>query len=259
MTGRLQGQTAIVTGAGTGIGRACAVALTGEGARVLLVGRRTEPLQETAGMLAEGTAVVYAADLTDESACEAVAQRALSEWGRIDILVNNAGINVPARDLEILSVEDWRRVIDADLNAPFMLTRATLPAMRERRSGTIINVSSAAGLRPSALSGPAYGAAKHALNAFTESINLVERPRGIRACAVCPGEVETPIMDLRPNPPSVAARATMLQPEDVADAVLLVAALPPRALVDLISIRPTFPRDVSEDRRNAQAGAAPSR
>ena len=124
MAGRLDGQTAIVTGAGTGIGRACAISLVGEGARVLLVGRRVEPLDETAGMLAEGTAVVHAADLTDAAACDAVAARALSEWGRIDILVNNAGINVPARDLEILSVEDWRRVIDADLNAPFMLTRA---------------------------------------------------------------------------------------------------------------------------------------
>src|SRR5262249_14864017 len=151
-----------------------------------------------------------------------------------------------------LSVEDWKAVMDADLTAPFLLTRALLPAMRERRRGTVINVSSMAAKRASTLSGSAYSTAKSALNSLTDSINLAERANGIRACAVCPREVSTPTLKLRPYPPSDEAMAMMLQPEDVAAAVLLVAALPHRATIDELLIRPTVLRDVTEDRRRAE-------
>lgn len=254
---RLDSQSAIITGAGTGIGRAVAIALARAGAAVLLTGRRTEPLEETAALVAKegGHAAVRVADVTDEAAVAALAQAAIARWGRIDILVNNAGLNVPERDLEILTGSDWRSVVDANLTGPLLTARAVLPAMRLQRRGTVINVSSMAGVRPSLLSGPAYSAAKSGLNSLTESINLAERRHGIRACAVCPGEVDTPIMELRPYPPSPEARTTMLQSEDVADAVLLVAALPQRAAIDLILIRPTVLRDVSEDRRRAVSGS----
>src|SRR5262249_57164060 len=144
----------------------------------------------------------------------------------VEVLVTNGGLNLPHGALADFSVEDWQAVVAADLTAPFLLTRALLPAMRARRRGTVINVSSMAGKRASILSGPAYSAAKSALNSLTESINLAERANGICACAVCPGEVATPILKLRPYPPSDEAMATMLQPEDVAAAVLLIAALP---------------------------------
>ena len=252
--GSLTGQVALVTGAGTGIGQAVAVMLAREGARVALNGRRVEPLEETAGLVARdgGETLVTPGDLTDVTAVDGVVQAVLARWGRLDVVVNNAGLNVPKRALGELDVADWQAVIQADLTAPFLLTRAALPAMREQRQGTIINISSMAGKRPSLLSGPAYGAAKAALNSFTESINLAERAHSIRACTVCPGEVATPIMKLRPYPPSDEAMATMLQPEDVAAAVLLVAALPPRAAIEEITIRPTVLRDVSEDRRRAE-------
>ncbi len=256
--GSMSGQVALVTGAGTGIGRAVAETFAREGARVALNGRRREPLEETAAVMkaAGGEGLVTPADLTDRAAVEDLAATVLERWGQIDVLVNNAGLNVPRRALAELAVEDWQAVIDADLTAPFLLCRAVLPAMRERRRGTIINVSSMAGKRASLLSGPAYSAAKAALNSFTESINLAERRHGVRACAVCPGEVATPIMKLRPYPPSDEAMATMLQPEDVAAAVLLVAALPQRATIDELLIRPTVLRDVTLDRRRAEAGTA---
>jgi NAD(P)-dependent dehydrogenase (short-subunit alcohol dehydrogenase family) len=255
--GSLDGQVAIVTGAGTGIGKAVAEMFAREGARVALNGRRTGPLEETAAAIAAagGEAIVTAGDLTDPAAVERIVAGTLARWGQVDVLVNNAGLNVPDRDLDVLTVEDWKAVIDADLTAPFMLTRAVLPGMRERGQGTIINVSSMAGIRPSVLSGPAYGAAKHALNSFTESINLAERKHGIRASVICPGEVATPIMKLRPYPPSDQAMATMMQPEDCAAVALLIAAMPQRTAIEQVLMRPTILRDVTEDRRRAEGRA----
>lgn len=244
--GRLTGQVAIVTGAGTGIGRAVAQALASEGARLVLVGRRPEPLRETAATLPEGAAMVMAADVTAAGAPASIAGRALEAWHRIDVLVNNAGVNLPARALDEVSLEGWRQVVDINLNGVFALTQAVLPVMRAQQSGTIVNISSVAGLEASLISGPAYSASKAAVNSFTESINLAERHRGIRACAVCPGEVATPILKQRPKPPPEAAFATMLQPEDLAAIVLLVATLPARAAVELVHVRPTILRQFVE-------------
>ena len=109
-----------------------------------------------------------------------------------------------------------------------------------------MNVSSIAGHSASVLSGPAYSAAKAAVNSLTQSINLSERRHGIRACAICPGEVATPIMAKRPKPPSEAAIATMLQPEDLAETIVAVAGLPQRAAVELVLITPTVLRDTSD-------------
>ncbi len=242
---RLRGQVAVVTGAGTGIGRATAVALAREGARVVAVGRRRESLEETIAALdgdADGS-VAAAADITDEDAVQRLAADVVERWGRIDLLVNNAGLNVPRRDLAGLSVADWHAVLQVNLTGTFLMTHAVLPVMREQRSGTVINVSSIAGLRARGFTGPAYNAAKAGVNSLTESVNLAEQQHGIRACAVCPGEVSTPILERRPIPPTADVRALMLQPEDVADSVVFVATMPPRATVELLSLYPTVHRD----------------
>ena len=249
--GQLDGQVAIVTGGGTGIGRATAVALAQQGTRVAVVGRRSEPLEETAREMAGDVAhaACIPADVADASAVDRVVQEVVDRWGRVDVLVNNAGLNVPRRNMASVSIDDWDTIVQVNLTGTFLVTRAALPVMRRQGSGTIVNVSSMAGYRASALTGPAYNAAKAGVNSFTESLNLAERRNGIRACAVCPGEVATPILEMRPEPPSMEARATMLQPEDLAETILFVAAMPQRATIELLTIYPTVQRDWTDELR----------
>ena len=246
---RLDGQVALVTGAGTGIGAATASAFAREGARVGLVGRRPEPLAEVGQRLrADGAdCLEVSADVADPAAGALVTRQVLERWGRVDVLVNNAGLNVPRREMGAVTAQDWATVVEVNLTGTFLMTAAVLPTMRAQRSGTVINVSSMAGFRASLLTGPAYSAAKAGVNSFTESLNLSERRHGVRACAVCPGEVATPILDRRPTPPSAEARAAMLQPEDLAETLLLVAALPHRATIELLTIYPTVQRDWSAE------------
>ena len=243
--GQLEGQVAIVTGGGTGIGRATAAAFAAEGARVALVGRRAEPLELVRQELQPAGAelLVLPADVTDGAAVSAVVDQVVATWERVDVLVNNAGSNVRRRKVEEVSEQDWDAVLRVNLTGTFLITQAVLPHMRRQGAGTVLNISSMAGHRASALTGPAYSAAKAGVISFTDSLNLTERVHGVRACAICPGEVATPILDLRPQPPSQEARAAMLQPEDLAATLLHVAALPHRATIELLTIYPTVQRD----------------
>lgn len=249
--GKLDGKVAVVTGGGSGIGQATAAALAREGATVILAGRRPELLEETVAELtaAGATAVAAPVDVSDPEGVRRVVDDVVARWGRVDVLVNSAGVNVPRRDLASLSVDDWDTVVRINLTGTFLMTHAVLPIMRTQRSGTVVNVSSIAGYRAMALTGPAYNAAKAGVNAFTESINIADRRHGIRACAVCPGEVATPILENRPQPPSPEARASMLQPEDLAETILFVATLPQRANVELLTIYPTEQRDWTAELR----------
>ena len=240
----LENTVAWITGASSGIGRATAEALARHGSAVVLSARSEDGLRDSAAAIAAhgGDAVTEPLDSLDATAVDAVAARIADRFGRLDILVNNAGMNVPRRHWKDVSREGFEEVVGINLNGAFHCARAALPAMRARGDGLIVNVSSWAGRYVSSVTGPAYNAAKSAVLAMNESLNLEEGGNGIRACAVCPGEVATPILDRRPAPPDAATRARMLQPEDVAATILHVARMPPRACVNEIVISPTWNR-----------------
>jgi len=240
----LKGKVAWITGGGTGIGASGAEKLAQAGCTVILSGRRAQLLQEIADGIvkAGGTASVEVLDVSDRDAVTEVGARVIDRHGTVDILVNNAGINVPRRHWPDVSHDDWDAVINIDLNGAFYCTQAVLPAMRTQGEGLVINVSSWAGVRVSFLTGPAYTAAKHGMNAMTESLNMEECVNGIRACAICPGEVSTPIMDKRPIPMSAEDRARMVQPEEVGDSIVFVSALPATVCINQLVISPTWNR-----------------
>lgn len=237
----LDGQVAVVTGGGSGMGRAIARALADAGCRVVAVGRTEEKLKETVEghTTTTGSLTYWAADVASRDHVSGVVKWVQDKFGPIDILVNNAGVNVRDRQVANLSLDDWEYLLQVNLTGAFQMIHTILPSMRERKRGLIINISSIAGLRPSPLGGAAYSASKFGLNALSGVVSLEEADHNIRSTVICPGEVETPILDERPEPVSAERRARMLQPEDVAEAVLFIARLHPRAHVPELVIKPT--------------------
>ncbi len=238
---RLKGKGAIVTGAGSGIGEAVARCFAAEGAEVVTTGRTLAKLERSKAASGAAGARMHprAMDVGEADAVAETVDWALRRLPQIDILVSNAGTNVPRRALSELSKDDFDRVIQVNLNGPFYLLQAVLPGMRERRDGVVITVSSIAGVRTSVIGGPSYSASKHGVRSLSLATHLEEGPCGIRSCVICPGEVNTPILDRRPVVPPDDCRAAMLQPEDVAQAALLVATLHPRACIPELVITPT--------------------
>lgn len=240
----LSGKIAWVTGAGTGIGLAGAQALAEAGATVVMSGRRATVLEtEAAKLRARGARVeTETLDVSDADGVAQVAKGILGRHGRVDILVNSAGLNVPTRFWKNQTIAGWNEVIRINLDGSYYCIAAVLPSMRERRDGLVINISSWSGRFDTYMTGPAYNAAKHAVIAMTAHLNQEECVNGIRACALCPAEVATPIMDKRPIPPSAEDRAKMLQPEDLGRTIRFVAEMPPHACVNEILISPTWNR-----------------
>lgn len=230
---------AVITGAGSGIGRAIALRFAAEGWRIALIGRRAETLAETAAAIgsgADGRVTMYPCDVSAPDTVAAMGAAVLERLGAVDLLVNAAGINVPQRSFETLSVDDWQAVLATNLHGAYYCVRAFLPGMRERRTGTIVNINSDVGKIARDLAGPAYVASKFGLSGLTQQINAEERRHGVRACSICPRDVNTPLLAKRLEPPSTEQRARMLQPQDIAACVWLVATLPPRAVVEEISV-----------------------
>jgi NADP-dependent 3-hydroxy acid dehydrogenase YdfG len=257
--GLLDDKVALVTGAGTGIGRATAIRLAGEGARLILVGRRQDVLDEVAANIAEAGGQAYARSAHVESRDDV---RALVDWatnavGPVDVLVNNAGSASKVLNVRWITEEEWNAVLGVNLTAVYLLTQAVLPDMLARGDGTIVTVSSLAALRPNLLGGAAYGAAKAGVRNFMTYLHNTFRNDGIRATSILPGEVSTPILDNRAAPPNDDVRADMVQPDDVARAILLCTSLPPRSVVEELVIAPTVLRDISADIEAARWVGAP--
>jgi NADP-dependent 3-hydroxy acid dehydrogenase YdfG len=237
------GKVAWITGGGSGIGLAGGLELAKAGVHVVISGRSAETLKKAEKDLkAVGSAEAIALDVADQREVAKGAAEILKRRGRIDILVNSAGINHPKRNFRNVSIDGWDQIVAVNLSGLFYCCQAVLPAMRERKDGLVINVSSWAGRYASTLTGPGYNATKRAVVALTESINMEECANGIRATSILPGEVATPILEKRPVPPPPEERARMLQAEDLGRAIAFLASMPPRACVNELIISPTWNR-----------------
>ena len=233
-------KTAVITGAGSGVGQATALALVKQGWNVAILGRRKSALRQTVKLAGERAArlLVCPCDIGEVAAVAKVAKRVLKRFGSVEVLVNAAGTNIPRRSLAELSLEDYHAVLDANLNGSYYCVQAFLPQMRARKSGTIVNIVSEAGLQATPKSGPSYVMSKFGQAGLTQSINAEEKQNGIRACSIFPGDIDTPLLDKRPVVPDVKARARMMRGEDIAACALLVINLPSRAVVEEILVRP---------------------
>src|SRR2546430_11461480 len=187
--GVLEGQVAIVTGAGSGIGRETAKLLASEGAQVVVTGRRKAPLDAVVGEIgaAHGRAAARAVDIEDREAAVGLVRWTIETFGRIDVLVNNAGYSSRARSIRWVPKDEWDGVINVNLNAVYTLTQAVLPDMIERGGGTIVTVSSAAALRPGLIGGAPDGAAQAGVRDLMGHVHNVRRAQGIRPTHIHPG------------------------------------------------------------------------
>lgn len=256
---KLKDKVAIITGAGTGIGRCVALQFADAGASMVLAGRREAPLLEVADAVSDRgvKVVVMPTDLEDGDQAAALGTSTIKEFGRVDILVNNAGHSSRVRSIRYVSEEEWSSVFKVNVEGVYRLTQSVVGNMIERGEGTVITVSSLAALNPGLMGGAPYSAAKAASLNMIRGMNTELSKLGIRACAIMPGEVDTPILENRPRPPDADDRSTMMQPEDIADAIFLCAAMPHRTIVEQIVMMPTMRRDTALDMKAAESEGAP--
>ena len=241
MSHSLEGKVVWITGGGTGIGRAAAKVLSRIGARVALSGRRKSALDDTLKELTggPGAGLALPLDVADTASVEAAAKEIQASLGEVDILVNSAGLNLAKRRYHEMSVEDWQQVIAANLNGAFHCIHAVLPAMRARRDGLIINIGSVSG-RNAYRENAAYSASKFGLRGLHGVLLEEIRGSGVRATLVEPAATDTALWDeVNPdNNPALPSRSQMMQPEDVAEAVVFAVTRPSSVCVPLIQIEP---------------------
>lgn len=230
----LEGKSAIITGAGRGIGRAIAEAFARQGCNIAVLARSRDEIEETAA-LARSFGVRAAAlqcDVTQAASVDEAFTEAESAFGNVDILVNNAGM-ARFKPFASLSLDDWNDTIASNLTSVFLCTQRVLPGMIARRAGRIINISSVSGLKPIAEQS-AYCAAKHAVNGLTKTLALELHPYGIGVHAICPGGVVTRLAE---EAMPERDKTGWMQPEDIAHAALFLATQSPRAATDIMHLR----------------------
>lgn len=240
---RLTGKVAWVTGAGTGIGEAAALALADEGATIILTGRRPTPLENVARRINQtGQADIQPADLTEAAQVDRVGEHIRSTYNRLDILVNNAGVNIVDRHWDKLTPESIDTLLQGNLTGALYCVTVALPFMRVQQNGVLIHTASMAGRFIGGVSGPIYTIAKHGIVAMSHGLNMQECVNGIRSTVFLPGEVATPILDKRPTPVGPEVRARMVQPADCGDLIRYVACLPKHVVMNEVHLSPTWNR-----------------
>jgi NADP-dependent 3-hydroxy acid dehydrogenase YdfG len=242
-------RVAWVIGGGSGIGRAAAIAAHQSGARVAVSGRREDAVAETVRLIdatAPGQdaadhrpAIALPFDATDPAALASAHTRIVAELGPVTELIVAAGLNAPNRTWANQSMADFEAIVATNLTAVARAIDAVLPGMRDAGGGTVVVVSSYAGWTPTENSGVAYSASKTALGSLCLQLNRQEGSRGIRATHLCPGDVDSDFLAMRPEVPDAAARERMLRPEDVARAVRFVLESPKHVRIDELVITPT--------------------
>ena len=236
----LKNQVVLILGASSGIGRACAVASAHQGATVIASARREDRLRKLQNEVrgAGAKLEIEVANTADAQAMSRLADSTQKNFGKIDILVYASGTNTPDRTMTRLKPEIWNDLIITNLNGAYYATQAVLPAMRDAKSGHLIYISSISGLVPD-VSGAAYQASKRGVLGLAHAIRVEEKENGIRTCVICPGLVETEILNKRPVKPTADVLAKALQPEDVAEVVIAVAQLHPRVAIPELQVMPT--------------------
>ncbi|HEX8657724.1 MAG TPA: SDR family oxidoreductase [Hymenobacter sp.] len=227
----LTDQVAIVTGASRGIGRAVALLLALQGAKVVAVSRSQEELDELT-LKTKGASVI--ADVADEADAQHVVEEALRHFGRVDILVCNAGVG-SFNLLEQFDAAEWDRIFDTNVKGTFLLCKAVVPHFKMQQSGHIVGIASDVAKRTFA-HGTAYGASKFAQDALLASLRKEVRPHGVKVSTIYPGLVDTYFNDTTPG--SLEAEKTHLRPGDVAQAVRYVLEAPPHVVIDELMLHP---------------------
>jgi len=241
MTENLKGKNVLLTGGGSGMGKATALALAKNGANVAIAGRNKENLASTVS-LAQATEKISAkeADVTDRNSLEDLFQWFDVEFGTLDYLVHAAGINVAMRSMEELSPDDWDKLIQINLTGSYNVLRLTLNRMRPLKKGLIVLINSVAGKRSVPLAGIGYNASKFGMSGLGIGVAEEERNNGIRISNLYPGEVNTPILENRKEPPGEEHRQSILQAEDVASVILHLCQLPERVHIPELVVKPTL-------------------
>ena len=245
----LEGKITIITGGGSGIGKETALLFAEAGSTTILAGRRIEPLESVVKQIQSygGISEAYSVDLENVDESEKFGKNVLKKYGKVDILVNNAGHSSKIRSIRYVDSKEWESVFKVNVEGVYRLSQSLLDSMIENKEGTIITVSSVAAIKPGLMGGAPYSSAKAASANLMGHINSELNNLGIRACTIFPAEVDTPILSKRPLPPDIKARSNMMQPIDIANAILLCAAMPQRTLVQEMILKPTFDRDMTEE------------
>jgi NAD(P)-dependent dehydrogenase (short-subunit alcohol dehydrogenase family) len=232
-----------VTGGGSGVGRAVAQSAAAAGWVVAVSGRRDDSLRDTVGLIEKsgGSAIALPLDVHDSPAITAARDAILERYGRIDALVLGAGQNSPERQWGDQDMQVFEDIVRTNLLSTAFMVDAALPELRQHQ-GVVVVISSFAGWQFQPRAGVAYSASKSALSSITRTLNEQEAPSGVRACHLCPGDIDTDFLNQRPTVPDAAARAVMLTPVDVAASVQFVLDVPSHVRVDELVISPISQR-----------------